>query len=93
MRQNNITQQILARYLQKRLKNRAGSGQIGPPQLLLPNNDLQSIQKNSVENIYAELEDGDDDDIIGDTQYYQGQIHYTKMHPILLYILYYREKE
>lgn len=81
MRQNNITQQILARYLQKRLQNRAGGGQIGPPQLLLPTNgnDLQSLQKNSVENLYAEEEDGDDDDIVGDTQYYQGQIHYTRI--------------
>lgn len=76
MRQNNITQQILARYLQKRLQNRAGGGnvQIGQPQLLpTGSNDFQGIQKNSVENLYAEE---DDDGVIGDTQYYQGQTHY-----------------
>jgi len=83
VRQNSITQQILAQYLQKRL-NRAGGSvqQIGQPQLLLPTggNDLtasvvginnNSIQKNVAENLYDGSPD-DDDDIIGDARYYQG---------------------
>ncbi|XP_001950803.2 collectin-10 isoform X1 [Acyrthosiphon pisum] len=84
VRQNSITQQILAQYLQKRL-NRAGGSvqQIGQPQLLLPTggNDLtasvvginnNSIQKNVAENLYDGSPD-DDDDIIGDARYYQGE--------------------
>jgi len=84
VRQNSITQQILAQYLQKRL-NRAGGSvqQIGQPQLLLPTgggNDLtasvvginnNNIQKNVAENPYDGSPD-DDDDIVGDARYYQG---------------------
>lgn len=83
VRQNSITQQILAQYLQKRL-NRAGGSvqQIVQPQLLLPTggNDLTAsvvglnnngIQRNVAENLYDGRPD-DDDDSIEDARYYQG---------------------
>ncbi|KAF0768650.1 mannose-binding protein C-like isoform X1 [Aphis craccivora] len=84
VRQNSITQQILAQYLQKRL-NRAGGSvqQIVQPQLLLPTggNDLTAgvvglnnngIQRNVAENLYDGRPD-DDDDSIEDARYYQGE--------------------
>lgn len=81
MRQNSITQQILAQYLQKRLNRAGGSVQVGgrqPAQLLSPaGNDLlaggNGVQKNdAAESLYTK--EDDNDDIIGDAQFYQGQI-------------------
>jgi len=80
VRQNSITQQILAQYLQKRLSRAGGSVQVGgrqPAQSLLSTpagNDLPAgVQKNdAAESLYAE-EDDNDDDVIGDAQFYQGE--------------------
>lgn len=75
VRQNSITQQILAKYLQKRL-DRAGGNvlRIGQPQLLSTGSDLQAgAQKNDAESLYAEAAAGDDDIIGDDVQLYQGQ--------------------
>lgn len=80
VRQNSITQQILAKYLQKRL-DRAGGNvlRIGQPQLLSTGNDLQAgAQKNDAESLYDEA--AEDDDIIGDVQLYQGQKKMEQMH-------------
>lgn len=79
MRQNSITQQILAQYLQKRL-NRAGGSvkQIGQPQLLpTAGNDLTAginnygVQmRNVAESLYDEGRP--DDDVTEDARYDQG---------------------
>lgn len=74
-KQNSITQQILTQYLQKRLA-RAGGNIQSAGQHQLVGNDLlinsggggNGVQKNVAENLYAIEED----DLIGDTQYYQG---------------------
>lgn len=77
-RQNSITQQILAQYLQKRLNRAGGTVQVVGQQQLLQGtgNDLPVvtgpsgiIQKNGAENLYSTAED----DVIGDTHYDQGQ--------------------
>lgn len=73
VRQNSITQQILAKYLQKRLDRVGGNVlRIGQPHLLSAGSDLQAgAQKNDAESLYTEA--AVDDDIIGDVQLYQGQ--------------------
>lgn len=74
-KQNSITQQILAQYLQKRLNRAGGTVQVVGQQQLLQStaNDLSGAngitQKNAAENLYAT----DQDDVFEDTQYYQGQ--------------------
>lgn len=85
VRQNSITQQILAQYLQKRLNRAGGSVQIGQQQFgqQLAGTDLgngggSNVQKNSADN---PLTAGAEDDIdIGDAQYYQGQIPGARAH-------------
>lgn len=72
-KQNSITQQILAQYLQKRLIRAGGSVPVAGQQQLsdLPTPGGGGVQKNSGENLYAAEED--DVDIVGDANYYQGQ--------------------
>lgn len=73
MKQNSITQQILAQYLQKRLNRAGGTVQAGGQlqlQLLQAagvSDNGSNDRKNAAENVQ------EDDDVIGDAQYYQGQ--------------------
>lgn len=92
VRQNSITQQILAQYLQKRLNRAGGSVQVGQQQLAQQlagidsgNGGGDNVQKYSAENpLTAAVEDDAD---VGDAQYYQGQISdagvraHTHTHP------------
>lgn len=79
VRQNSITQQILAQYLQKRLNRAGGSVQVGQQQLAQQLAGIDSgnggggnAQKYSAENpLTAAVEDDVD---VGDAEYYQGQI-------------------
>lgn len=88
VRQNSITQQILTQYLQKRLNRAGGSVQVGQPQLLAGSDNLSAVpggngvQKNSAENLYAR---GEDDDIVGDAQYYQGTNKTLRMPAVIYY--------
>lgn len=93
VKQNSITQQILAQYLQKRLNRAGGSGQVGggggggrqPSAQLISapaGNDLSAggVQRNdaaAADSVYAE----EDDDIIGDARFYQGQKYKDTPHP------------
>lgn len=76
MRQNGITQQILAQYLQKRL-NRGSVQQVGQQQAFAAaaasaagTESPLVLQRNTADNVFAEIED--DGGVAGDTQYNQG---------------------
>jgi len=70
-KQNSITQQILAQYLQKRLNRAGGTVQAGGQQLQLLQAAGSDNGSNDLKNATENLED--DDDVIGAAQYYQGQ--------------------
>lgn len=78
MRQNGITQQILAQYLQKRL-NRGSVQQVGQQQAFAAaaaaGTELPGVlPRNTADNVFAEIED-DDGGVAGDTQFNQGQVY------------------
>lgn len=83
MRQNGITQQILAQYLQKRL-NRGSVQQVGQQQPFAPTaagtESSVVLQRNTADNVFVELEDNGG--VVEDTQYYQGSGTITRPHTL-----------